>query len=98
MNNKKKKSKILGLFATLALGFAGLGVGTAIAQPEVKTASALTYTTYKYLTYGTTSDGDSTSNGCPSNFKIYMYKKLNTLPPHFSIIKFSKCFPNLNNL
>ena len=73
MNNKKKKSKILGLFATLALGFAGLGVGTAITQPEVKTASALTYTTYKYLTYGKTSDGDSTSNGCPSNFKIYMY-------------------------
>lgn len=73
MNNKKKKSKILGLFATLALGVAGLGVGTAITQPDVKTASALTYTTYKYLTYGKTSDGDSTSNGCPSNFKIYMY-------------------------
>ena len=77
MNNKKKKSKILGLFTTLALAFAGLCVGTAITQPEVKTASALTYTTPKYLTYGTTNDGDSTTNGCPSNFKIYTYSTSN---------------------
>ena len=73
MNNKKKKSKILGLFATLALSCVGLGLGTAIAQPEIKTASALTYTTPKYLTVGTTNDGSSNSNGCPSNFKIYTY-------------------------
>ena len=73
MNNKKRKSKILGLFACLALSCVGLGVGTAIAQPEVKTASALTYTTAKCLTYGSTNNGSSTSDGCPSNFKIYMY-------------------------
>ena len=73
MKHKKKKSKILGLFATLALAFVGLGVGAATTQPEVKTAAALTYTTAKCLTYGSTNNGSSTSDGCPSNFKIYMY-------------------------
>lgn len=77
MNNKKKKSKILGLLGFLGLSVVGLGVGTAISQPEVKTASALTYTTPKYLTYGTTNDGDGNSSGCPSNFKIYTYSTSN---------------------
>ena len=77
MNKKKKKSKILGLFACLALSVVGLGVSSTITQPEVKTASALTYSTPKYLTVGTTNDGSSNSNGCPDNFKIYMYSSSN---------------------
>ena len=77
MNKKKRKSKWLGLLGFLALSCVGIGAGTAIAQTDVKTASALTYTTPKYLTYGTTNDGDGTSNGCPSNFKIYMYSTSN---------------------
>ena len=67
----KRKNKLFITSAFLALGFVTLGVGAL--NTETKSASALTYTTPKYLTYGTTSDGDSTSNGCPSNFKIYMY-------------------------
>ncbi len=49
-----------------------LGAG-ALGSLSTETASALTYTTSKYLTVGTTNDGDKNSNGCPSNFKIYMY-------------------------
>ena len=68
---KVKKKKFL-MAAFLALSFSALGVG-ALNNMSTQTASALTYTTPKYLTYGTTNDGDSTTSGCPSNFKIYMY-------------------------
>lgn len=71
----KKRNKLFITSAFLALGLVTLGVGAL--NPETKTASALTYTTPKYLTYGTTSDGDSTSSGCPSNFKIYTYSTSN---------------------
>ncbi|MBO5481286.1 MAG: hypothetical protein J6A63_08880 [Clostridia bacterium] len=71
MNNKKRKSKWLGLLGFLALSCVGMSVGAL--STETKTASALTYTTPKYLTVGTTNDGSSNSNGCPSNFKIYTY-------------------------
>lgn len=67
----KKRNKFFITTAFLALGLVSLGVGGL--STETKSASALTYSTPKYLTYGTTSDGSSTSNGCPSNFKIYMY-------------------------
>ena len=40
---------------------------------NVETASALTYTTAKYKTYGTTTEGTATTNGSPSNFTIYMH-------------------------
>ena len=36
-------------------------------------ASALTYTTAKYKTYGTTTEGTTTTSGSPSNFTIYMH-------------------------
>ena len=67
----KKRNKLFIMSAFLALGFVTLGVGAL--NTETKTASALTYTTPKYLTVGTTNDGDSNSNGCPDNFKIYTY-------------------------
>lgn len=49
----------------IAFGFGGSG--------GMETAYAATYTTPKYLTYGTTSTGSSSTSGCPSNFKIYMH-------------------------
>lgn len=54
---------LLLIFATFGLIFAA----------EATPASAATYTTAKYLTYGSTSNGTSTSSGCPDNFKIYMH-------------------------
>lgn len=72
MTYKKNKKKKIGIIAFLATAFVSLGIG-AVSNMETQSASALTYTTPKYLTYGTTNDGDSTTNGCPSNFKIYMY-------------------------
>ena len=54
----------------LLLFFAAFGVFFAT---EATPASAATYTTAKYLTYGSTSNGTSTSSGCPDNFKIYMH-------------------------
>ncbi len=73
MNKKKRNKKWLGLLSCFAVACVGLGVNATINPTEVKTASALTYTTAKYLTYGSTNNGSSTSSGCPSNFKIYMY-------------------------
>ena len=67
----KKRNKLFIMSAFLALGLVTLGVGAL--KTETKSASALTYTTPKYLTVGTTNDGDGNSNGCPSNFKIYTY-------------------------
>lgn len=66
----KKKNFLTVAFVSLA--FMALGIGAYSSLPT-ETASAATYTTAKCLTYGRTSDGDSTSSGCPSNFKIYMY-------------------------
>lgn len=37
------------------------------------TASAATYTTPKYKTYGTTTEGTTTTSGSPSNFTIYLH-------------------------
>ena len=54
----------------LLLIFAAFGL---IFATEATPASAATYTTAKYLTYGSTSNGTSTSSGCPDNFKIYMH-------------------------
>ena len=68
MKVKKKNFLAAGL---LALSFISLGVS--VLNMETKSASALTKVTAKYLTNGTTNDGDTTKTGCPSNFKIYMY-------------------------
>lgn len=65
----KKVFLSLCLLATAVCGAVGISLGAG----NVTTASAATYTTPKYLTYGSTSTGSSTSSGCPSNFKIYMH-------------------------
>ena len=65
----KKKSLLTVAFT----GLACMAVGLAFNSMHTETASALTYTTAKCLTYGSTNNGSSTSSGCPSNFKIYMY-------------------------
>ena len=65
----KKKSLLTVAFT----GLACMAVGLAFNSMHTETASALTYSTAKCLTYGSTNNGSSTSSGCPSNFKIYMY-------------------------
>lgn len=65
------RKKITVCFAFLALVLLSLGV--CLFGFEARDASALTYTTPKYLTNGRTTNGTSATTGCPSNFKIYMY-------------------------
>lgn len=66
----KTKRKIL--FPVLILLFA-LAVLGAIFGAGTMTASAATYTTPKYKTVGTTTEGTSATSGSPSNFSIYMH-------------------------
>ncbi len=73
MNKKKRNKKWLGILSFFAVACVGLGVNAAINQTEVKTASALIYTTPKCLTVGNTTVDSSTSSGCPTNyFSVYM--------------------------
>lgn len=66
---KIKKWFLFG-FAIIALTFGVFGFAS---MSNVKTASAATYTTPKYLTYGKTSvNGGTATDGCPDNFKVYM--------------------------
>lgn len=69
------RKKITVCFAFLALVLLSLGV--CLFGFEARDASALTYTTPKYLTNGRTTTGTSVSTGCPSNFKIYMSNTTN---------------------
>lgn len=69
------RKKITVCFAFFALVLLSLGV--CLFGIEAKDASALTYTTPKYLTNGRTTTGTSVSTGCPSNFKIYMSNTTN---------------------
>lgn len=64
------RKKITVCFAFFALVLLSLGV--CLFGIEARDASALTYTTPKYLTNGRTTTGTSVSTGCPSYFKIYM--------------------------
>lgn len=64
------RKKITVCFVCFALVLLSLGV--CLFGIEARDASALTYTTPKYLTNGRTTTGTSVSTGCPSNFKIYM--------------------------
>lgn len=66
-----KKNKVFITASFIAFGLFTLGVS--MIKTEPKTASALTYTTPKYLTHGSTNNGSETTSGCPDNFKIYMY-------------------------
>lgn len=70
----KRRLILLGaLFAALLLT-----LGLCLFGLNMQEASALTYSTAKYLTNGKTTNGTSISTGCPSNFKIYMYGSSNT--------------------
>ena len=68
MTAKKKWILVAALFAALLLA-----LGMCLFGMNVQDASALTYTTPKYETYGKTTEGDTTTSGCPSNFTIYMH-------------------------
>ena len=54
----------------ILLMFAAIGAIFSVGSTQ---ASALTYTTPKYLTSGRTTNETSVTTGCPSNFKVYMY-------------------------
>ena len=64
----KRVTLILCLFLLAVLAAIGAVFGTGATQ-----ASAATYTTPKYKTYGTTTEGTTTTSGPPSNFAIYMH-------------------------
>ena len=66
-NIKSRKFYMILLCAIMAVAaFFGIGI-------NVKTANAATSTSAKYKTYGTYSTGGGYSDGCPSNFGIYMH-------------------------
>ena len=64
----KRRLILLGAFFAALL----LTLGLCLFGLNVQEASALTYSTPKYLTNGRTTTGTSVSTGCPENFKIYM--------------------------
>lgn len=65
------KKKCIFIAAIIAALFMALGL--CLFTAEAREASALTYSTPKYLTKGRTTTGSSVSSGCPDNFKIYMH-------------------------
>lgn len=65
---KKRLILVAALFAALLLA-----LGLCLFGLNMREASALTYTTPKYLTSGRTTNETSVTTGCPSNFKVYMY-------------------------
>ena len=68
MVTKKRMLLIASFFAVLLLV-----LGLCLFGMNMREASALTYTTPKYLTQGRTTNETSVKTGCPSNFKVYMY-------------------------
>lgn len=65
----KRRLILLGAFFAALL----LTLGLCLFGLNMQEASALTYSTAKYLTNGKTIYGTTMATGCPSNFKIYMY-------------------------
>ena len=66
-NIKSRKFYMILLCAIMAIAaFFGIGL-------NVQTANAATSSSAKYKTYGTYSTGGGYSDGCPSNFGIYMH-------------------------
>ena len=65
----KKRLILISVFFAVLL----LALGMCLFGINVQDASALTYTTPKYLTSGRTTNETSVTTGCPSNFKVYMY-------------------------
>ena len=69
---KATSYKRITLFLCLVLLLALAAVGAIFGAGSTQ-ASAATYTTPKYKTYGTTTEGTTTTSGSPSNFTIYMH-------------------------
>lgn len=69
---KESTYKRVTLFLCFVLLLALATIGTIFGAGGTQ-ASALTYTTAKYKTYGTTTEGTTTTSGSPSNFTIYMH-------------------------
>ena len=66
-NIKSRKFYMILLCAIMAIAaFFGIGL-------NIQTANAATSSSAKYKTYGTYSTGGGYSDGCPSNFGIYMH-------------------------
>ena len=65
---KKRFILVAALFAALLLA-----LGMCLFGMNVQDASAVTYTTPKYKTYGQTTEGTTTTSGSPTNFTIYMH-------------------------
>ncbi len=72
MTIKRKNRKKIYTLAFTVLALLGLGVGAAT-KLETQSAAAISYSTAKCTTYGSTNNGSSISSGCPSNFTIYMW-------------------------
>ncbi len=70
MKTTSYKRVTLFLCLVLLLILAAIG---AVFGAGTTTASAVTYTTPKYKTYGTTTEGTTTTSGSPTNFTIYMH-------------------------
>ena len=62
---KKRFILVAALFAALLLA-----LGMCLFGMNVQDASAVTYTTPKYKTYGQTTEGTTTTSGSPTNFTI----------------------------
>ena len=69
---KEISYKRITLFLCLIVLSIFAALGTIFGAGSTK-ASALTYTTAKYKTYGTTTEGTTTTSGSPGNFTIYMH-------------------------
>ena len=72
VNVKATFYKRITLFLCLVLLLALAAVGAIFGAGSTQ-ASAATYTTPKYKTYGTTTEGTTTTSGSPGNFTIYMH-------------------------
>lgn len=70
------KKKCIFIAAIIAALFMALGL--CLFTAEAREASAISYTTAKYLTNGRTTNETSVTSGCPDNFKVYMYGSSNS--------------------
>lgn len=69
---KATSYKRITLFLCIVLLLALAAVGALFGAGSTQ-ASAATYTTPKYKTYGQTTEGTTTTSGSPTNFTIYMH-------------------------
>ena len=69
---KATSYKRITLFLCIVLLLALAAIGAIFGAGSTQ-ASAATYTTPKYKTYGQTTEGTTTTSGSPTNFTIYMH-------------------------